>query len=328
MHVLDHTAPPLPADERPGPGRTVDCSAAPCNLRPALDAIMEAENWILERMPEDRRLVIVFGEGHSYQTHQFLQQALLLRHKEQAQANPERSFAYGYEFEKKFWKRCPRDSQIQTAFEILGQTLGLEQNQDHPEVYLNVFQKLEDTHDLKSAKSLIAFCQKEGISVSFNDATSKTNLESMHIIMDLEDEQVRRIVASHDNINNRGEIYAIGQRGMYVRNIAIAENAMEHIAQTNAKIYIQHCGQGHAHGAPDKGLPYEQSLCAQFRKQDVEVLSVMFKCDPERYRLDIPDIAEERPYTIVIENMAPALSAIYDHNQTRISINRASGLNL
>ncbi len=327
MYALDYTAPPLPADDKSGPGRTVDCTDAPYDLRPALDAIMEAENWILERMPEDRKLVIVFGEGHSYQTHQFLQQALLLRHKEQAQEKPERSFAYGYEFEKKFWKRCPRNSQIQKEFETLEQILGLRQNQDHPEVYLSVFQKLGDTHDLKSAKPLIAFCQTEGISVSFNDATSKINLESMRTIMDLEDEQVRRIVASHENIHH-GEIYATGKDGMFVRNIAIAENAMEHIAQTNAKIYIQHCGQDHVHGRPDKGLPYEQSLCAQFRKQDVEVLSVMFKCDPERHHLDIPNVVQEMPNTIVIENMAPALSAIYAHNQARVRINRDSGLNL
>ncbi|PZO79074.1 MAG: hypothetical protein DI626_11690 [Micavibrio aeruginosavorus] len=324
---MDQTAPPLPADDRPGPGCTVDCSAAPFDLRPALDAIMTAENWILDRMPESRKLVIVFGECHSYQTHQFLQQAVLLRHKEQAARDPQKSFAYGYEFEKKFWRRYPHNIDLHTEFATIQWERGLNLENDYPEIYLSAYQKLAKSHDLQGSQPLIALCQREGISVSFNDAASRINLESMRSIIDADDPQVRRIIAEHPALP-RGEMYSIGADGMYLRNIAIAENAMEHIGQTDAKIYIQHCGQDHVQGNPDRNMPYGQSLCAQFRQKNVDVLSVVFKCDSEQHRMHAPDVKQEAAHTLIIENMAPALSAIYAYDHARRCVNQASGLNL
>ena len=80
---------------------TVNVGAKPRDLRPIVQAIMEAENWILERMPADQKLAVFLVEEHSFTTHIALHQAVIAAHL-QAKKHPAgqkagRDFAYGYE---------------------------------------------------------------------------------------------------------------------------------------------------------------------------------------------------------------------------------------
>ncbi len=54
--------------------------------------------------------------------------------------------------------------------------------------------------------------------------------------------------------------------------------ALEHMADSGAKIYLQQCGSGHLYGQKEL-YPYEQSLAALFQAEGQKVYSLCFAMD-------------------------------------------------
>lgn len=71
----------------------VSCTANPLDLRPALDAIMEA----IKTHPRNRPLVVLMGERHFTPSHTMLQQGLLQRLLAGSSAHSLNTIGFGYE---------------------------------------------------------------------------------------------------------------------------------------------------------------------------------------------------------------------------------------
>jgi hypothetical protein len=100
--AVGRAIPKICDDPNMAPYLNVDCSQNPYDLRPAVNAIMAAQNWILDRLPKGQKLIIIMGEYHRRFLHTHLREAVLRALDQQKECDPKRSFAYGVELPSNF----------------------------------------------------------------------------------------------------------------------------------------------------------------------------------------------------------------------------------
>ncbi len=250
----------------------VDYSASPSryDLRPAVKAIMAAENWLLSRQP-DQKLVIIIGESHGHIIPSFLQMAVLKAHLEQRAAHP---FAYG----------CEQVHEMVTHYIP---SLSAEDDPDGRLVMASYNSDTENSQSFWEHRALFGLCLSHHISVSFNDVSYFTTFDAypnddLRSIIDQADPLTRQLVVEQFPHLVGKEILRMHEKngpdpeGMALSNAAIVKNAIEHIERTQSQIYIQQCGVSHVMGETRKtrDFKYEDSLTALFFKQGFSVLPV------------------------------------------------------
>ena len=268
----------------PGHLQIIDNSQSPLDLRPVVAAIMEAENWILERIPPDKKIVLIAGEVHNDYMHSFLWQALLKAHALQRAQNSDLSFALGYERPKNY------------TFEksaMAGEKTFSPNTQGYK---VERVRKYEDLRDLAA---------KENISMSSNDISvipkprlvkykifGKTVLNETVIMSyinqddpfsksivekyrpDLLGKEVLRSSPVPRILDPKKEFFE--RDGIELSNCAIVVNAIAHMQETNVRIYIQQCGQYHATGFRTAGSKaYAKSLSRKFQEAGCHVLPIL-----------------------------------------------------
>ncbi len=316
---------PAPAPPVPAPPSVVDCREKPYDLRPALNAIMAAENWILERIPPEQKLVIVIGENHIAQSHALLQSTLLKQHSQKMRAKNAPKFAYGMEYPSNFLQEYNKYTQAfgyPTDIERFHKESNLNGSMDHLKAMLN-FIKME------SAKNILELCLKEKIPTGFNDiaiARSYFNYGIMDPI-DQTDSLTKNLVQEHYPHLAGKNIGRVEDPGINLRNLAMVENAMAHMEQTDSKVYIQHCGAHHIAGFDRIEETYTYSLTKLFQERGVAVLPVFLEFAATKEVL--PDAAAESiPQSVRITGMDSARSYKMSFETAKRHICSASKLDL
>ena len=239
---------------------TIDVEDNRLDLRPIVQAIMAAENWILDRIPEDQKLVVILGEDHSLMWHTALQQAVISAHLAAAERRKGRNFAFGYEL--------PHNNAVSAA------------SDDNP-----------DWAD-EGNKNLFRFCLEQGVNLQFNDVSHYQ--DGYDLVFDQQDAFTRDIIAKHAPESLDQKLYRLTANhnysaGLKLSNIAMVAKAGEHMQRTDARIYLQDCGYSHALGDYDFKHSYDDSLAAFFKRAGFAVLTVFPSID--HYPDDIPDVA-------------------------------------
>lgn len=232
---------------------TVSCHRDPLDVRPAIDAL---ENMIRQRSA-DGPLIVLMGEEHMFPANQILPQAIASRFKNTSDHTDHR-IAYGME-----WEHNSLNSVISN---------------------LNKFDDIHLIHAFRAAdlqlfglpaeRNMLAFCRHHSISVRFNDAASAC--KSGHCYLDASDPQTKELMG-----DDAAKIIGMtSPQGMALRNKMIINNALQHMEDTKADIYIQQCGAIHLFGNqkmiyPDFGEienAFSDSLTAV--RSDVNILPV------------------------------------------------------
>ena len=239
---------------------TVDVEDNRLDLRPIVRAIMTAENWILDRIPEDQKLVVILGENHSLMWHTALQQAVISAHLAAAERREGRNFAFGYELPHNGVVIATSDDNLKWTDE--------------------------------GNKNLFRFCVEQGVNLQFNDASHYQ--DEYDLVFDQQDAFTRDIIAKHAPKSLDKKFYRQAENhsfsaGLRLSNMVIAAKASEHMERTGARVYLQDCGLSHALGNRDIKHPYDDSLAAFFKRAGFAVLTVFPSIDHDPD--DIPDVA-------------------------------------
>ena len=284
----------------------LDCQENPYDLRPMVRRIMEAESFILDRLPRDVPLVIIIGEHHESQGHALLQKAVLIAHAALRGKSEAGNFAFGYEAAHDY------------AHKFSGSPIA----DPHGSQAINLRRRFHAGSARKAHQDLLDYCVDAKISVSFNDVSCD------HGRIDYRDPLSRAIVKEYNPTllqktpPERGADY----RGLAISNLCMAEKAMHHIERTQARVYIQQCGQSHVFGDINERYRFEESLSIRFLERGAEILPVI--CNYEIAQDYIPEQAEalfDQSVILSYNDMAPDAIPFED---VRIGIGRQSGLNL
>ncbi len=238
------------------------------DMRPYADAIVKQALKNLKEKPDDGKpLVLLIGEAHSAPAHKIIQMLVLKQLKEKGI-----NIAFGIEGEHNMLP--------QRFSEITNRTIS-EEEADYikfrdPDGILTLKTDIGFRHyseaDL-SRKILNRFALTHKISTRFNDAAK--NQEGDLNDQDSLNRQIIQDILPHKTENviiptNKAE-------GIHVRNHIMVQNALKHAKDTQAQIYIQHCGAFHLMGCQIKGyedIPYQQSLSPLFQKEGCSVFNV------------------------------------------------------
>lgn len=283
----------------------VDYYAESCHaydLRPAVRAIMGAENWILKRLPAHQKLVVILGEFHENYMHALLQKAVLEAHDKQARHYASRQFAFGIEMRHNY----P---------ELIREHMGLDRDPTMAETLSAIIRRNIENNTRWEMSSLLRTCLNLNLSVGFNDVAHYGPVESAGkprwAEINQEEPFTRDLILRHApgklNIpafryvdeNYRGS----DRSGLALSNICMAERSIAHMEETGARIYVHVAGMAHALGNTKGGFhPYEESLSAQFLKRGCAVLPVLPNI--EKWEGHLPRNAEDMlAHSVTIANM-------------------------
>lgn len=294
------------------PALAIDCRSND-DIRVPVKALMKAENWLLERMPEGQKLIILIAEQHDLQSHVLFEHAVLQEHLKQFRANPKRSIAFGAEVEHNYLRKHTRVD-IPDPDGRQGMALFNKSRQGW--------------RSLEARQAVFDLCLRENISVGFNDMADVQLGNALYI--DQSDPSTRSIVERHrpdltgKNVRrSEPSSTSIGASGFDLSNIAIAENAMAHMERSGSSIYIQACGTSHVMGFTTRRYSYEGSLSALFRKHGHEVLCVSLS--HETVEGTIPaEAREESDRSFKVSNMNYYRDDRIPYPEARSKIYRAS----
>ena len=275
-------------DCSPYKGAIVDCSANQLDLRPAVDEIMSAVNWILDRIPEDVPLVILAGEDHWRSIHVVLQQVVLAEC-----LKSKIPVALGFELAHDYADRLVESGKIISfdAFNFSKEVKNYAAYQSYPT-------KLAPL----AHKALLSFCLRNGISTSFNDLSVKGSGSSWKI--NLEDDFTRAMFAEAFGSELNEDVSPTKSNGINLRNRAIVSNAMSHIKRARSRLYVQATGSAHVFGYEDFGWPYDESLCKKFFEEGCAVLPVLPESSAEFSGFSFPpDASEALQQSIIIKGL-------------------------
>lgn len=308
----------------------------PFNLRPIVAAVMDMENWLLDRLPPGQKLVILYGEHHNQMRHSFLQHALYAAHIEQAQKNPQRSFGIGFEINHKF---------ANTAKDPDGQ-ITLKEYQAEQLLQFNNAK----THKTPMQQKILGYTQGQissfqmlssnRVSLNYNDIAAKYDKDGY--VIDQEDLPTYNLIKKvRPHLLNQ-EIARAGlpksqrftefQDGIALSNYFMVDRSIEHMERAQKQIYMLVCGMTHTFGVQSevagmRSYEFKDSLAGIFEQKSIPTLTLL--ADTIFQGVTIP----ENPGPLVIakrfyrfERAAEKLS--YDYPTVRRLVNAASGLDL
>ena len=230
------------------------------DMRPHADKIVVRT---IERLSEARAagkpLILIIGENHTIPAHRVIQMLVLKKLKELGHV-----VSFGME--------QPHDTVLKefSGYSVVPtpERLGALKNEiaqtDHNgQISLKTFMAqtsclVSDT----SYKTLMKFALTQKLSTSFNDAANCTKKVTNELVLDSRDPITALIMRKHGVL----DALSISATGIRVRNAVIVAEALEHMKQTGAEIYVQNCGTGHLAGFKDEGFSFQDSLIAQFKK--------------------------------------------------------------
>ncbi len=280
------------------PTNFVDCEDAPYDLRPVVEAVMAAENWLLSRLPPDQKIVFLLNESHTDQMHGLFQEAILKAHTVQKRKNPVLNFGFGLEI--MHTHKAKNGVPVMEGMMITGE---------------------------EANRHLIAFALRKKISVRFNDAAMASMPELFEIpTLDVTDKLTRDMMVKRTGFASPF-FSSVEQDGLAIRNDVIVHNAIKHMEHIGARIYLQQCGAGHSFGA--RQSPYEDSLYLKFKEKGCAVVPVFpqrFDIDPHHLRWNVPPTAIMD--SILVSGMA--ISEFYEESYAtaRALVVAASGPNI
>ncbi len=273
--------------------RIIDCSRDPFNIRPAYQAIMHTQNWILDRLPADKKLVIIMGESHNLTLNALLLQASIRELHKQQKANPDRSVAVSIELPSNF-------SEMKR---------GVKPSDDQSRMRANVDSFQRDGffiwgYDGHSA--CLEFCMRANIPISFHDVTMTPRIEIIAASPESE-----RVINSYP-VNVTGQrVNSKSRDHMAVRNMVCVEHVVAQTEASGARIVVVSAGAAHIGGY--NKFPYKESLTALFMNRGFSVLPV--NMDWSRYSSTLSaEGLSAMAQGVPVQGMAERIS---DHNDDR-----------
>jgi len=279
FHYGPHAAGSQPwslADQPPPTG--VDLSANPYDLRPAVKAIMDAQNWILERIPPKQKLIILMGEIYTAPTHTMLCEAVLDHLADQRRLRY-RELVYGMELPHNF----PGRSIFSSFFNALGaapqKVSALDTMRESKVLAKRYFNKPYACSSTYFNKAILNLCLERRIPFSFNDVARIDKING-DIIVDQKDPKTRALIdeiipeLKGQRVYRASETNGEAVSGLKLSNTMIAKLAIEHANKTGAQIIVQQCGLGKIFGDIQYGVAYKDSLTHILENQGFCVLPV------------------------------------------------------
>ena len=280
------------------PTNFVDCEDAPYDLRPVVEAVMSAENWLLSRLPPDQKIVILLNEAHTDEMSALSQMAVLNAHAVQKRKKPLLNFGYGFE--------APHVFKVKDGLPNLEGAV-IESGQMNEEV--------------------IRYVSRKKISMRFNDASLVVHPNFFSVpCLDPKDKLTRDFMMKRAGFISPF-FSAVDNDGMAIRNEAIVHNAIKHMDRIGARIYLQQCGTAHSFGW--KKSPYEDGLYVKFKEKGFAVVSVFpqtFDINPDHLRYKVPQ--EFLKDCILVSGMAKSDNRHGNFARTRDLVLAASGPNI
>lgn len=304
-------------------------SEEPFNIRPILDAIMNAQNWILDRLPADQKLVILLPEDHDTHIQMLLQQAIIRMLADQRDKDPKRSYAFGYETaHNKFFKnrKSYTVADDQRTIDLLTRvTLA-----DHEEALIPL-------------KALFTTCRDTKTSLGLNDVATKRPAEGSKRLVDIDQSNplTRDLIEKHApqylgiDIPRATQFWDAGvplAEGMRLSNLMMVENALRHVERTNSRIYVQHAGIAHVMGFKKKlfdygeSYKYDDSLAALFQARGFSVLPVI--CTYQSFKHNFPPQSAAMVKDSIKMDLPLTQSPEFSYQGVRDEVNKLSGLDL
>jgi hypothetical protein len=304
--------------------RVISCANDPYNISPPVKAALEEIARVRRSIPKDRPVVVVIGEIHETPTHDMFQLGLL--HGAGALSGPNGAaytVAGGFEQPKDLFGSIVN---MLTKRKPVGPPFGWIVNKIiKPRGDLS--REIKDymtaaDHDGKRSlmavlaaapwrpeqASLMYYCLKSPMSFRFNDVAQIVKGKITEI--DKDDPAMKDMLTlrAPDLLTQNFAIDS--ETGLMVRNMMMAENAMRHIKDTGADIYIQQCGGMHVSGGIiERGdgihhYKYDKSLCAYFAASDAYVIPLHMERPDESPEHATPDFRAMMSQSIIVEDLA------------------------
>jgi hypothetical protein len=262
----------------------ISCADDPFNLHPAVAGTLRRIEWARASLHEKQPLVVLLGEDHSAIAHKMFRLALLDGLISTGHALP---FAHGCE-----WPHNMLGAEMNEKFGLSltpAQKTRISASDRDGRHVLSVFLAVTDPANAPVAThTLFDFCRRRGISTRFNDVAKRKCEDTGLNFLDTTDPVTASLIARHargwENLDIPAAYNALGIR---LRNLAIVEQAMAHIADSHAAVYVQSCGEIHRFGHAGAKLPCGDGLSRRFGKAGADVLNVLI-ADERNSIGDIP----------------------------------------
>lgn len=246
------------------PTRTLSCVSGPYDIRPPLDLL---EGWVKHLLQQDERpLYILFGEDHHRTFDIVLRQAFIERLKISGH-----SIAYGAESESNMLEWLIENWYgIEIPDEAKGKICQSDKNgqrflQSAHAAYI-------PTTSPHSRRNLWASLLNSSVPFQCNDIPRTED----DVSIDQSSDHVAQIVFDHLGVSSdeAGVIDLVSSNGMLIRNRYMADQAVAHQHETDARVYVQDCGKHHLYGYHKDKLGYRGSLSQIFSERGLKTLVV------------------------------------------------------
>ncbi|PJB73495.1 MAG: hypothetical protein CO093_00625 [Alphaproteobacteria bacterium CG_4_9_14_3_um_filter_47_13] len=250
----------------------LNCTAHPHDLRPSVDITLKAIDDRLAELPEDKVLVVLIGEIHSFPAHRVYQQLLASRLLARGE-----NFAMAMELPHNSWSiTTERIMNVKDSNKRLP-----------PDLYYNCGQYDTDGHGALSAflawestslspvskENLIAFCYHNNIKTVFNDAAF------INGALDLRDSFTMEAITDYDcDVKDIGKDC---EKSVAIRNLVMAKHGLDYASKKGVRVLLQSAGLFHIFGLMTANSDYmveensyKDSLCPAYRRAGAEVLPV------------------------------------------------------
>ncbi len=253
----------------------------PYDLRTVVKTVMAAQNWLLDRMPADQKLALVFGERHNSPSQKIMQTAIVQRMHEQALNNSGLGFAVGVEGPTNtransagYLRKISAEPVHAHLFTLPVEDIINGNDPDGKKVLTmqNIFNKAEDLQQIGQIFSDLIVAK--GISYAHTDIAWEHR--DKHLFIDQKDPAAWNLVERFKPHLLGTDIARHGrncENGMMLSNQAMAENGIAHMKRTNSRLYFSGCGLTHVFGAGEQ-YPYSESLSAAFENRGCAVLAI------------------------------------------------------
>lgn len=243
----------------------VDCSVNPLNILMPAQRIVDAIKERRRELGPGKKLVVIMGELHCSAAHILLQKMVAQLLKRGAETQ---NFTMSFERAYNAWWHEAKERGIAVPEELKYDFL---HHDPKGEAALTCDLRKDGWRSI-SELELYKYCYVAEIRSQFNDV-SLVNDGSC----DMQDPATCQ-VAKQLGHSLPGRFLPESPRGMAIRNVLMAERALQHSAHHKSDIVVQTTGLAHIFGekstAVEEELPYRESLAARFQECGVDVLPV------------------------------------------------------
>lgn len=270
------------------------------DLRPQADAILDTAIERLAKATPKRPLIIVLGETHDISSHLVLHELILDRLAPLVKGAGKK-LAFGYEWDHNWLSRAVSNATYGDVSSDLQQCFNIDDTKG-----TRAIKSLLAVHNFEDApvafKNLMMYLLKSGIPVRMDDAALGPDARGQ---IDTSDTTTRN-AAQTMKLDPAEAINSNSAQGFALRNLVMARNALRHVADTGASVYILGTGGEHVLGNAAQDLAYDTSLYHNLRALGADVLPVLLASPNERKDIVLSDQASQAlaQSGLVIEGLA------------------------